>query len=113
MFKLLTDGFKLVVFGVMVLAIGSVIEWKGRSISRHVEDAVSSAEQSRLWASTRQTVAGAAREISRGMGIKGEVPAAPGRSGPSVEQITVSERTKLRDLIRDLNSGSPETRHAR
>jgi hypothetical protein len=86
MLKLLGSGIKLVIFSLLVLILGNWLHWDGRTISDQVKMGMSHAEESSVVHSLRSW----AQKITLNA-----------REG---EEITTSERQKLKALIKELNS---------
>ncbi|MCC7441643.1 MAG: hypothetical protein IT285_08420 [Bdellovibrionales bacterium] len=80
MLKAVWTLLKVAAFALIVLAVGHWLRWDGRTVSDHVKSGMAAAE----------------RELS------GDTPAAKGLK--SAEELLTTERQKLRDLIRELNS---------
>lgn len=105
MFKALFFLLKLAIFSAAVLTLGNVIRWDGRSISDQIKSQMShpiiSDSMSRLrgWSGTlvEDVKQGSIKRFS-----------APGVSrlreaASDAEEMSESERQKLRELIRELN----------
>ena len=134
MLKAIATLFKMLVFSILVLMIGNWVSWSGRTLSQHVETQVSRAEKSELVTRAVQWTRDTAEDARAGVTKKFFAPqrasthppteqlrqsqatvtsdhtevaaAAPARkiSAVSAEKIPASERQKLRELIRELNS---------
>jgi len=107
MFKIAFGLLKLGIFGLLVLVTGTWIEWDGKSAADHVKGHVSRIK--------KDGVVESFKELAR----KGRKEAAPAvreatqkiRKGiqDNLEgegELLVSERRKLRQLIRELNQSS-------
>jgi len=95
MLKLISGILKLAIFAAIILVLGNTIKWRGHTISDEIRTRVSHAEQ----------VFGdmpAARATSR-VALKATSHASSSRTHPEAEQISPSERQKLKALIQELN----------
>jgi hypothetical protein len=110
MLNALGNLIKLALFTVAILFAGQWIQWEGRPLASHVNRAIHQALNSEVmdrfvsWSKslTRDAQEGA-KKYSKGDEIRLRA-SAPQRS--EGEDITSSERQKLRELIRELNSKS-------
>jgi hypothetical protein len=92
MLRLLSFLIKLSIFGVVILMLGHVVTWKGKTISDQVKTQMSHAErmdlvgQVKTW--TNDTLSS---------------EASPRAKQKKDEQISPTERQKLKALIQELN----------
>ena len=110
MFKLLGFFVKVTVFAVIVLVIGNMVHWNGRTVSDEVRVQLSHAERSawtgvsgnKHWAGklTTDTKEGAIRKKSAKPSAQAEP--ADEETG-DIKKIPASERQKLRALIEEMN----------
>jgi hypothetical protein len=89
---------KFSVVAVFVLVLGNWIHWGGRTLSDEVKTQMSHAERvpvSQYWDDLKDWAARLVRDARKG---------APSRSRIQDEEISDSEKRKLRSLIQELNS---------
>lgn len=118
MFKLIGFFVKATVFSVAVLVMGSLIEWKGGTLSDRVRDGIevvrdsSVIQRSGRW---MQEAFSSGRDAARK--LLGESPN-KWRNSPTKEasdavsnreELLTSERQKLKALIHELNSSKAST----
>lgn len=99
MLKILGWILKLGAFAALVLVMGSLIKWNGKTISDQLKTQLSSAERSE----TVSHVKGWAGGLIKDSGKAPHSVRRPSRNPDSSEDIPSSERQKLRQLIRELN----------
>ncbi|OFZ18364.1 MAG: hypothetical protein A2X94_12510 [Bdellovibrionales bacterium GWB1_55_8] len=107
MLKLIGLGIKLTVLGTIFLVLGNVLEWRGKTISDQVKVQIAQAERSQLFHRVRKI----SSELSEDSRLGQKQAHKFGRKNNSgvrstEEDIPVSERQKLKSLIRELNSSS-------
>ena len=90
MLRLLGGAVKLVAFSIAVLVLGQLLTWKGKSLSDQVRLQISHAERFRAVKKGTDTL----RELNLPAGTS---------SDPTGDQISKSEREKLRSLIGEIN----------
>jgi hypothetical protein len=99
MLRMLGFCVKLVIFSVLVLVLGNWLHWDGRTISDQVKVKMSHAERSDLFGAVRNWADKVTYDARKGVQRK------LGHSTPEQnEEITSSERQKLKALIQELNS---------
>lgn len=111
MFKLLGFMIKSVFVVVLVLAAGSLIELKGRTLSEHVESGLETISIDSWVHSTAKKISAIAKEQTQAFNAtvekgKSRVPAQAESAPRKKENIPQSERQKLRALIHELNGSS-------
>lgn len=97
-----TIGFclKLTVFSFLVLILGNWLRWNGRTISDQVKLRMAHAERTDLYETVRGWATTVTSDAKKGVQKRLERA-----SGPQAqEEISSSERQKLKALIRELNS---------
>jgi len=104
MLKAIGYLIKLTVFSVLVLVLGNWLRWDGKSISDQIKTRMAHAEKENILNTVQDTVRGWAEKVThdarKGYRKKLEQPTA---IAPQ-EEISSSERQKLKALIRELNS---------
>ncbi len=95
MLNLISGILKLAIFAAIVLILGNTIRWRGHTISDEIRTRVSHAEQ--VFGDSP-----AARATSH-VAIKATSRSSSSRFNPEAEQISPSERQKLKALIQELN----------
>lgn len=96
MFRFLSSMIKFCLFAAMILVIGQLVQWKGKTVSDQIKTSLSSAESTvkksdlikrfREWTSDPKMSQDEIRDSAR------------------VDRILPSERQKLRTLIRELGA---------
>ena len=113
MLKLFFGTLKLAALAVVILVLGNWIRWDGKTVSDHVRSQMSHAEKADLTGKVKEWADEAVEKGKRAVtGARAEEkprqdkPRAQARNGGKKrsEDIFQSERQKLRDLIRELNS---------
>jgi hypothetical protein len=104
MLRLLGWLIKLGVFATIVLVLGHVVTWKGKTISDQVKTQLSHAERTDLVGKVKRW----SKEIDStplnlGTGSGGTAPKT-GAGKDTAEELLSSERQKLKALIQELNS---------
>lgn len=126
MLDLVGRCLKFALFVFAVLAAGSWIEWRGRTLSDHVATSLSQARQVGVPAvgAAASGLAERAKEVAAGFSLRDArgkpAPASTGRTkartpAPAeaeagAHEIPESERQKLRSLIRELNGSRADGR---
>jgi hypothetical protein len=95
---------KLVAFSALVLVLGNLIRWDGRTVSDQIRTRLAHAERSELTTEVRDWAGNLVSDARQGARKKQAAPALSGRGNSESDSITSSERQKLRALIRELNS---------
>lgn len=103
MFKALGLCIKLVIFSILVLILGNWLHWDGKTISDQVKLKMAHAERVGIVDTMRDWAEKVTHDAKKGFQKK------TGRSSSTTpseaqEEITSSERQKLKALIRELNS---------
>jgi hypothetical protein len=115
MFKAIGWLIKTALFAALVLVIGNLVNWKGRTVSDQVKVQLSHAERTELgeklkdWTSDTKTyrddlVRETTHEAKKLTHLRPHTAVAANGEGEPSEQLPSSERQKLRALIRELNS---------
>jgi hypothetical protein len=93
-----TIGFcvKFIVFSILVLVLGNRLHWNGKTISDQVKIGMSHAEESNVWDSVHKFTKQLSQDAREGF-VKRPQNAAS-------DDISPTERQKLRALIRELNT---------
>lgn len=122
MLRIIGFMIKLVAFAALVLVIGNWARWDGKTLSDQVKEGVAKAERSEAASKMRDWTRSLTDDAREGAERKAKRRAAPpahaseratdaDRTGSEAaaparaeERIPSSERQKLRDLIRELNS---------
>jgi hypothetical protein len=100
MLKLIGFCLKLAAFSVIILILGNWIRWDGRTISDQVKLRMSHAERTNWAGTVRNWAERVTHDAREGMQKKKENT----NSSEPQEELTSSERQKLKALIRELNS---------
>jgi hypothetical protein len=106
MLRLIGLMIKICVFSLIVLLIGNSVRWRGRTISDQVRthlahaDPVGIVSEVRVWAEGWLGDFSKKEPRSKGRSPGGSAPS----DSAATDDISVSERQKLRALIRDLNN---------
>lgn len=95
MLSLLGSIIRLAVFSAIVLALGHVIHWRGKTLSDQVKVGMAQAQ--------RTEAADRVKHWSRKVAQEAQKASGAGTTGLH-QEIPLSERQKLKDLIRELNS---------
>ncbi|HUP58172.1 MAG TPA: hypothetical protein VM598_12010 [Bdellovibrionota bacterium] len=94
-FSILKLAFKVALFSLIVLTLGNIFGWSGKTVSDRIRTQLSTAERK---------IDHAAGEARNWVAEKGrEILPEPRKQERDPEQIPPSERQKLRNLIRELN----------
>lgn len=104
MFRALRFTFKVILFSAVVMVIGNLVEWKGKTVSDRIKTHLSQARQSPVIHQVKdwgEDLADRAKEKVNSISLKNRV--GTGSMGESESHIPSSEREKLRSLIRELN----------
>ncbi len=117
MFKKIFDLIKLGLFTVTVLILSHIIPWKGQTISDHIKDFVTAFQPSLVIEKAKglsnQVIHGVIPEVIHDVkqGLTQQKAdkiilhsSSAQKDNKKEEKIDHSERKKLRDLIRELNS---------
>jgi hypothetical protein len=97
--------FKLTLFSILILVLGNVLRWDGKTISDQVRLQMSHAERSGLFGTVRNWADRVTYDTRKGFQQK------TGHSlseSSESEDISPSERQKLKALIRELNRSHRE-----
>jgi hypothetical protein len=98
MLKALGFCIKVILFSILVLVLGNWVQWNGRTLSDQVRLSMAHTEDTNFI----ETVHGWAERITHDA-RKGHLKK-PDYASPVSEEISSSERQKLKALIRELNS---------
>jgi uncharacterized membrane protein len=120
MFKAIGWLIKTALFAGLVLVIGNLVNWRGRTISDQVKTQLSHAERTELgeklkdWTSDSRAykddlVRETTHEAKKLTRWRPHAAVTASEEGEPGEQLPSSERQKLRALIRELNS--PQNRN--
>ena len=110
MFKIIFTTLKIAVFAAIVLALGNWIEWRGQTLSDQVRTGM--AQASRVdWQGKAKNAVNSWVETAKSYRAVSNNAAHPPKAvkAPAIarvqdaEDLTSSERQKLRNLIRELN----------
>ncbi len=113
MFRLIGYLLKVAFVTALILVLGQIVRWEGRTVSDQIKTRLAKAEKSPIvdrvsdwaesWVSERGAPKRRAPQLSeRPKPVAAERPVAAGSPGDGRE-IPPSERQKLRELIRELN----------
>lgn len=97
MLRLIGFFLKVSLFSIIVLILGNLVRWEGRTISDQVKTQMAHAERSSLLGEIRHWAEQLTREARKG-GFKKL------HSASSDEEFPSSERQKLKTLIQELNN---------
>lgn len=100
MLKTLGALIKFGIFALIILMLGNWLRWGGRTISDQIRLGMAHAEKSNWMESIRKWTTEVTTDARKGF-QKGATRLTP---PPSNEEISTSERQKLRALIQELNS---------
>ena len=120
MFKLVGFFVKIILFSAMILVLGQLIHWKGKTVSDQVRTHLAQAQRSTAAKKARGIVVDLADDVTIGAakaksaaqetvlsithsnsGVHGSTPSALDES--LGQEIAPTERQKLRSLIQELN----------
>lgn len=108
MLKTLLFLIKLVFFSVAVLALGNWLRWDGKTISDQVKVGMSHAEDAHFFSDLQEWAKKVTDDARKGFQSKSKIRSkSPGILIPSSnaeEDISSTERQKLKALIRELNT---------
>lgn len=98
MLKLVGFCLRVLIFSIAILVLGNWLRWDGKTLSDQIKHQMSHAESSRF--------AGAVRDWAEKVthDTRSSLPKSLDHSDPEEEDISPSERQKLKALIRELNS---------
>lgn len=99
MLKFFWSIIKLSLFSLLVLVIGSLVSWNGKTISDHVK--IQSSFLKRMQDRAVSVVSDARKGAER------KVASVKEKAGNTADNIYNSERLKLKALIQELNSSKP------
>lgn len=102
MLSVIRTIFNVIFFSTIVLILGNRIYWGGRTISDQVRIGMAHAERSDILQSVRSWAERLAQDARKGFMISPNSPQVRG-ADDIPENITPSERSKLRALIQELN----------
>ncbi len=94
MFRLIGFIVKTTLFALIVLILGQLLSWNGKSVSDQIKTQLSQAEHTEVV----QNIKGWTQKLT--------LP--KNKTRLRQESISISERQKLKSLIRELNSNSEE-----
>jgi hypothetical protein len=102
LFSLLKLVFKLALFSLIVLTLGNIFGWSGKTVSDRIRTQLGAAERKidRAAGEARNWVAEKGREM---LPEAKRLEREPATDGEDPDEIPPSERQKLRNLIRELN----------
>ncbi len=103
MLKAIGSCLKILTFSILVLILGNWFKWDGRTISDQVKFHMAHAERSETLNTVREWAQKITHEASKGAHIKSIHFSSP-MTVTVPEEISPSERQKLRALIQELNS---------
>jgi hypothetical protein len=110
MLKSMSWILRLSLFTLVVLIIGNIVRWNGKTISDQVKTQIAHAERSETLTTAKEWTSRLARDAKKGIEKKTGLilqPILTKEEGNSDEsKIPSSERQKLRALIRELNGSS-------
>jgi hypothetical protein len=98
MLKLISLCLKIVFFSLMVLVLGNWLRWDGKTLSDQIKHQMSHAESSHLAGAVRGWAEKVTHDARKGIKNNFDQPE------EEEEDISPSERQKLKALIRELNS---------
>jgi hypothetical protein len=104
MFKLMAWIIKVTVFAAIVLVLGNVVKWHGRTVSDQIKTQVSHAEQT-PWGERAQDLLNSPSYLSSTNKASGRHSVNTANSAHPLtdEKISPTEQQKLKALIRELN----------
>jgi hypothetical protein len=104
MLRILVFCLKAVIFAAVVLVLGNSFRWEGKTISDQVKVSMAHAENSKVAGTVRGWAEKLTHDAQKGIQKKFNTTS-PGQMTIEVpEEITASERQKLKALIQELNS---------
>lgn len=101
MLKLMGWMMKCTILSIVVLVLGNWVQWDGKTVSDQIKTQLSHAEKSE-WAGDVRHWASQVTQDAR-VGIQKKSSYVTRSTHSNDEEITASERQKLRSLIRELN----------
>jgi hypothetical protein len=105
MFRILGFLLKVTVFSVLVLVIGNLVHWRGRTVSDQVRTNISHAERA-AWVGVDEVKHWAGRitqDTKAGATARKKAASAKPEAAVRQDELQGSERQKLRALIEELN----------
>lgn len=102
MLKLLGATIKLGILSLIVLVLGNWLHWGGKSISDQIKTGMAHAEKTPWVSDAKDWASTLSEDVRNGLKKK----SISGEAGLQVEEVTGSERQKLRALIKELNGNS-------
>jgi hypothetical protein len=103
MFNAIGVFFRIIFFSTVVLVLGNWLHWGGRTVSDQVRIGMAHAERSDLFHKVQNWANHITQDARKGFQIAPFSGNSKG-SSPLSDEITSSERAKLRALIQELNS---------
>jgi hypothetical protein len=100
MLRLIGTVIKTAIFAIIVLVLGNWLRWDGKTISDQVKIGMAHAEKQNILQSVRVWAEQITHDAKQGLRRKPSQPL----TSQSTEEISSSERQKLKALIRELNS---------
>ncbi len=107
MLKFFGFCLKVAIFSILVLILGNTLYWDGKTISDQVKLKMAHAERSNVIDTVRDWAKKVTLDAKLGLQRKPDHSVAPTHSSTH-EQISSSERQKLKALIQELNHSQRE-----
>ena len=101
---------KFLLLSIFILVLGNWVRWDGRTISDQVKVGMSHAEESQIYNDIRSWATRVTNDARKGVqnkvnsNLKLKTEADSSNDVPEKEDISSTERQKLKALIRELNS---------
>lgn len=102
MFKLIGTLLKVTLFAIVILVLANVFEWRGKTISDQVKTQLSHAERLPVTHQVKRWAGGLVKDSNTGAQNRAR------QKDTDLDQITASERQKLKSLIEELNTSSKD-----
>ena len=100
MLKIIMFLFKVGILAAIVLVLGNVIEWRGKTVSDQIKTQWAQAQRTEIANQIRDWASKITQDSAQGVRKKQDAQESP--------EISSSERQKLRALIRELNNSRKE-----
>ena len=97
---------KITLFAGLVLVLGNLIQWKGRTVSDQVKTGVAQAEKSQLAAKAHNLIDLSQQAFRTSANQRNHLKSESAAKTTDPQHPTFSERQKLRTLIQELNSNT-------
>src|SRR4051794_25961438 len=104
MFKLIGFCIRFLLLSGLILVLGNWVEWDGKTISDQVKVGMSHAEEYPVFTNFRDWATKITTDAQKGMKHKLKSGLKTETSPSEQEEISSTERQKLRALIRELNT---------